>query len=69
VFSSRVFVPKTHKLFLVHRERGIVAGGDWDRVQQVVGDLLEETDLYPVRYRVRGFPTDEQLVAIGNELG
>ena len=75
-FSSTLWIagedtllPKTHKLFLVCRERGIVAGGDWDKVQEVVGDLLEETDLYPVRYRVQGFPTDEQLAAIGNELG
>ena len=62
-------LPKTHKLFLAHPERGILAGGDWDKVQQVVGDLLEETDLYPVRYRVQGFPLEEQLAAIGNELG
>ncbi len=62
-------LPKTHKLFLAHPERGILAGGDWDRVQQVVGDLLEKTDLYPVRYRVRGFPSEEQFAAIGNELG
>jgi uncharacterized protein YtpQ (UPF0354 family) len=62
-------LPKTHKLFLAHPDRGILAGGDWDKVQQAVGDLLEETDLYPVRYRVRGFPSEEQLAAIGNELG
>ncbi len=62
-------LPKTHKLFLAHPKRGIVAGGDWDRVRKVVGDLLEETELYPARYRVRGFPTQEQLTAIGNELG
>ncbi len=75
-FSSALWIagedtllPKTHMLFLVHRERGIVAGGDWDRVQEVVGDLLEETDLYPARYRARGFPTQDQLTAIGNELG
>jgi len=75
-FSSAVWadgletlLPKTHKLFLVRQGQGIVASGDWDRVQEVVGDLLEETDLYPVRYRVQAFPSDEQLVAIGNELG
>jgi hypothetical protein len=62
-------LPKTHKLFLIGPERGILAGGDWDRVQEVVGDLLEETNLYPPRVRVREFPSDEQLAAIGNELG
>ena len=61
-------LPKTHKLFLADHEQGIVAGGDWDKVQEVVGDLLEETDLYPARYRVRGFPTQQQWAAIGREL-
>jgi hypothetical protein len=62
-----MLLPKTHKLFLADHEHGIVAGGDWDRVQEAVGDLLEETDLYPARYRVRAFPTKEQWAAIGRE--
>ena len=34
----------------------------WDDVVKIVGDLLEPVeDLYPIRYRVRSFPTDEQL--------
>ncbi len=64
-----LLLSKTHKLFLACRERGIVAGGDWGRVQEVVGDLLEQTDLYPTRCRVRKFPNKEQLAAIGNEWG
>jgi hypothetical protein len=40
-------------------------GGPWERVAAVVGDLLEPVDVYPPRYRVRGFPTREQLTAIG----
>ena len=64
-----MLLPKTHKLFLADHEHGIVAGADWDRVQEVVGDLLEETNLYPARYRVRGFPTRKQWAAIGKELG
>ena len=66
--TLETLLPKTHKLFLVRQGQGIVASGDWDRVQEVVGDLLEETDLYPARYRVRAFPSDEQLAAIGNEM-
>jgi hypothetical protein len=45
-----------------------VASADWDKVQKVAGDLMEETDLYPARYRVREFPTDEQLAEIGNDM-
>ncbi|HZN65430.1 MAG TPA: hypothetical protein VFB66_09010, partial [Tepidisphaeraceae bacterium] len=33
----------------------------WERVKQVLGGLMEPTDLYPPRYRVKGFPTKEQL--------
>jgi len=65
--GTDTLLPKTNKLFFLQDE-DLVASGDWDKVQQVVGDLMEETDLYPARYRVRGFPTAEQLAAIGNEL-
>jgi hypothetical protein len=68
VYGRDTLLPKTHKLFLARHGQGVLAGGDWDRVQEVVGDLLEETDLYPARYRVRGFPTPEQLTTIGREL-
>ena len=39
------------------------------RVVEVVGDLMEQTDMYPVRYRVREFPSEEQRAAMGNLLG
>jgi hypothetical protein len=35
--------------------------GEWDRVREVVGDLIEPLGVYPERYRVRSFPTSEQL--------
>ena len=38
---------------------------DWDRVVEVVGHLMEPLDIYPQRFRVSDFPTDEQLAAIG----
>lgn len=65
--GTATLLPKTNKLFFV-RDKDLVASGEWDKVRQVIGDLMEETDLYPARYRVREFPTDEQLAAIGNEL-
>ena len=40
------------------------ATGEWDRVQEVVGHLMEPVGLYPERYRVRSFPTPEQIEAI-----
>ena len=47
--------------------RDIVAGGTWDRIHKIAGDLLVETDLYPPRFRFREFPTEDQLAAIGME--
>jgi hypothetical protein len=35
---------------------GIVALAEWRRVVEVVGDLMEATQHYPVRYRVGVFP-------------
>jgi uncharacterized protein YtpQ (UPF0354 family) len=60
-------LPKTNKLFLV-RGADVLAGGEWEQVQAVVGHLMQPTDMYPLRCRVTEFPTAEQLAAIGNEL-
>jgi hypothetical protein len=46
----------------------VVARASWDRVQQVIGHLLEPQGIYPVRYRVKGFPTAEQLAEMGENL-
>lgn len=39
----------------------VVAVASWRQVQEVCGELLEPTGLYPERYRVREFPSAEQL--------
>jgi hypothetical protein len=42
------------------------AGGTWSRVREVVGDLMQPVpDLYPPRWRVREFPSQQQLEMIG----
>jgi hypothetical protein len=33
----------------------------WDTVAMVMGDMLEPQGLYPERYLVKGFPSDEQM--------
>jgi len=37
----------------------------WDRAVEVVGDLMETVDTYPPRFRVKEFPSVEQLAAMG----
>ena len=61
-------LPKTDlvHLFDPHRPEGqrIAASGTWERVEEVVGDMLEPAVLYPERFRVRYFPSERQLEAI-----
>lgn len=38
---------------------------DWDRVIAVMGNQMEAQELYPERWRVREFPSPEQLSEIG----
>jgi hypothetical protein len=40
----------------------------WERVQEIVGDMLQPTDYYPERYSVKSFPSAEQISRIGNDL-
>ncbi len=60
---------------LPHTERILLGSEDqepvmvpWERVVEVAGDLMTPMDIYPERYRVKEFPSAEQLAAMGNEL-
>jgi hypothetical protein len=45
----------------------MAASAPWERVCDVVGDLLVPVaDLYPKRFRAREFPSEAQLAALGN---
>lgn len=58
-------LPKAQQILFFEEGKDIVADGEWDHIASIVGDLMEETDDYPPRYRVRSFPNEEQLAAIG----
>jgi hypothetical protein len=49
-------------------DQKIVAGGAWEHVQQIVGDLMEPLGVYPERYRVKEFPSPAELALIGKGL-
>ena len=61
---------------LLPRAERIVLGGDdqspvmalWEKVAEIAGDFMTPMGMYPERYRVEGFPTADQLAAMGNEL-
>lgn len=64
--GPETLLPVTRKVILVREgQTEITALGDWDHVLAVAGELMEATDFYPPRYRVRTFPDDEMLKKIG----
>lgn len=58
-------LPRTQMIMLAAQE-GLAASGHWEHVLSVVGDLVEaDESYYPTRYRVRQFPSAQQLSEIG----
>jgi hypothetical protein len=70
VWSNGVdtLLPMAQNVFLM-KEPGSppAAIGSWERVREVVGSLMEQTDHWPPRFRVRQFPDDEALEVIGTK--
>ncbi len=59
-------LPVTQKVvFMRQGGEGPAALADWRRVVEVAGPLMEPTDHYPARFRVRQFPDESMLTAIG----
>lgn len=63
-------LPETEQVFFFRpnapKDKQLVARGTWDHVRSVVGDLMEPQGSYPERWRVKEFPSDAMLKAIGN---
>ena len=61
-------MPKTEQVYFFvpkgHKGGDLVARPSWDRVQQVVAHLMERQEIYPVRYRVKAFPTADELALL-----
>ncbi|HEV3256881.1 MAG TPA: hypothetical protein VG013_08390 [Gemmataceae bacterium] len=61
-------LPRTDDIFFFRprgREEGdIVATAPWERVQSALADLMKPAGLYPERYLVEDFPSEEQLAAL-----
>ena len=62
-------LPRTDQIAF-SRERGDTTLVDWGTAAEIVGNLLvEDPSYYPIRYRVREFPSDSQfdeLAAVGD---
>jgi len=60
-----VLLPQTdliHFFVCPDGDEGHIAGtASWEKVRQIAGELMEPQGMYPVRFRVRQFPSHEQL--------
>lgn len=57
-------LPKTDQIGFVVENQVIGEFASWERAAKLVGDLLVPQGMYPERYRVEAFPTDDQLAAL-----
>ena len=48
----------------IQSEGEILGVAEWDNVMNIVGDMMQPIGMYPERYRVTTFPTQEQLSAM-----
>ena len=74
LFSYATWTADDERPVAEDRYRGDWAGRreasmvEWQKVVEVVGDMMEAVDIYPPRFRVREFPTEKQLKTMGNML-
>jgi hypothetical protein len=57
-------LPKTDLLALFDPATDRTCLVPWDEVQQATGALLVPEDVYPPRWLVNGFPTEQQLARL-----
>jgi len=60
-------LPRTDKVYFYQGEGTQSLVAEWDRVIDAASDLLEPEDMHLERWRTSGFPTEEQLAAMGAE--
>ena len=59
-----IILPKAEVVLFGPEPGTIVAKARWDRVREVLGDAMEDTNHYPPRYKVTRFPTNAELRAL-----
>jgi hypothetical protein len=62
------WLPRTEQLAFFDPATKVVRVASWDSAQRIVGGLMTPLDLYPPRWSVSGFPTEEQFDWMGARL-
>jgi hypothetical protein len=58
-----ILLPKADRVAFDRNGR-IVGKAPWERVREIVGDLMQPLDMHPVRFKLERFPSPQQLAAI-----
>jgi hypothetical protein len=64
--GADTLLPKTDKILFCRADAETMAVS-WEVARRVVGSLMEPLGIYPPRYHVRSFPTEEQLAWMASE--
>jgi hypothetical protein len=64
--GAHALLPVTQRVVFMKGENITPVFADWSRVIETFGDLMDLTDDYPRRYRVRKFPDEKLIDAIGS---
>jgi hypothetical protein len=57
-------LPQTEKIAFCEKDKKVVMVA-WERAVEVVGSPMKRWEIYPERYHVAEYPTEEQLKAMG----
>ncbi|WP_254506946.1 DUF1444 family protein [Anatilimnocola floriformis] len=64
----RLLLPVAEEVFFMGGDAQspeLLARAPWERVQQIVGELMHEEEAYPPRWRVEKFPGEHELSLLG----
>jgi len=61
-------LPRTEEIAFVDKDEKFLGAVPWEKMLEICGDIFEETEYYPPRYRVRQWPTDGQIRALASVL-
>lgn len=62
--GTLTMLPKTDLIGLIDRQEEVIGMVPWDEVERLAGNLLQPQGMYPERYRVELFLSQEQLAAL-----
>ena len=67
-WTGGAWLPATDAVTFLRIGKETPAMVEREKAMDLAGDLIEAVEIYPPRFRAKGFPTEEQLEAMGSML-